>query len=156
MKTIEACHHLIFETAHWRVGHRRDSRYPGYLMVSSREQQPDLCHLTADALMELGPVLKRTEDLLRAAYNPFKVLFYKLEFSPGFSCHFHVAPVTQALLDEVAQHPRYDDDPDGNDVILFLSRVYCERELTQAESDIQTSAIANLISIHEAMAASST
>jgi diadenosine tetraphosphate (Ap4A) HIT family hydrolase len=140
--------HLIFETEHWLVGHRRDSRHPGYLMVSSREQQSDLCHLTSEALMELGSVLKRTEELLRAAYNPLKVLFYKLGFSPGFSCHFHVAPVTQALLDEVIRHPQYDNDPDGNDVILFLSRVYCERELTRVEADIQSLAVANLVSLH--------
>jgi diadenosine tetraphosphate (Ap4A) HIT family hydrolase len=126
--------HFIFETDHWVVSHRRDARYPGYLMVSSREPRSDLCDLSLDALEELGPVLKRTEDLLRSAYDPFKVVFYKLGFSAGFSCHFHVAPVTQDLLAEIARHPNYADDPDGNDVILFLSRVYCERELTEKES----------------------
>jgi diadenosine tetraphosphate (Ap4A) HIT family hydrolase len=125
--------HLIFETVHWVVSHRRDARYPGYLMVSSRDQKDDLCDLGVDTLTELGPVLRRTEVLLRKAYNPHKVVFYKLGFSPGFSCHFHVAPVTLELLTEVACHPDYVDDPDGNDVILFLSRVYCERELSEAE-----------------------
>lgn len=126
--------HLIFETDHWLVSHRRDARYPGYLMVSSREQHADLCKLSLHALQELGPVLKRTEELLHSAFAPFKVVFYKLGFSAGFSCHFHVAPVTQDLLAEITGHPDYADDPDGNDVILFLSRVYCERELSGEES----------------------
>ncbi|HEX7814581.1 hypothetical protein [Dyella sp.] len=129
--------HLIFQTPHWRISHRRDSRYAGYLMVSSRTRQPELHELPDPALAELGPVLKTAERLLRRVYRPLKVVFYKLGFSKGFSCHFHVAPVTQALLEEVARHPQYDDDPDGNDVILFLSRVYCERELTPEEASRQ-------------------
>lgn len=131
MEAIEVSNHFILETRYWFVGHRRDARYPRYLMVSSREQQPDLCHLTSGALMELGcSVLKGTEELLHAAYKPFKALFYKLGFSPGFNCHFHVAPVTPALRYEVIQHFQYDNDPDDNDVILFASRIYCERGLT--------------------------
>lgn len=113
-------------------------------MVSSREDQSDLSDVSDATLLELGLVLKRTETLLRKAYSPFKVVFYKLGFSPGFSCHFHVAPVTSELIDEVARHPNYSDDPDGNDVILFLSRVYCERELSEVECVEQSATIAKL------------
>jgi diadenosine tetraphosphate (Ap4A) HIT family hydrolase len=142
---------LIFETDHWRVSHRNDARYPGYLMVSSREQHADLHALSLDALKELGPVLKRAESLLRSAYRPFKVVFYKLGFSAGFSCHFHVAPVTADLLAEIARHPDYADDPDGNDAILFLSRIYCERELTATESRDMENTVERLKQLHAIM-----
>ncbi|URX61222.1 hypothetical protein KR767_14175 [Luteibacter anthropi] len=133
--------HLIFRTQHWSVSHRRDARYPGYLMVSSNSQSADLSDLDGASLAELGGVLKHVELLLRRAYMPFKVVFYKLGFSPGFSCHFHAAPVTESLVAEVSQHPDYANDPDGNDVILFLSRVYCERELTADESRQQAEVV---------------
>lgn len=136
--------HGVFETPHWRVSHRRDARYPGYLMVSSCESVSELYELSADALAALGPVLKQTEVLLREAFSPRKVIFYKLGFSPGFSCHFHVAPITEQLLYEISGHPDYDDDPDGNDAILYLSRVYCERELTIDECADQRRAISDL------------
>jgi len=126
--------HGIFEAEHWLVSHRQDARYPGYLMVSSREQKSDLCELDAGALQELGFVLKSTEQLLHSLYAPCKVIFYKLGFSGGFSFHFHVAPVTPELLAEIMAHAEFTDEPDGNDAILFLSRIYCERPLTDDES----------------------
>lgn len=144
---MEGSQHLIFEAEHWLVSHRSDSRYPGYLMVSSREQQTELHALSYGALLELGFVLQRTEQLLRAAYHPLKVLFYKLGFSTGFHCHFHAVPVTAALLDEVARHPQYDDAPDGNDVILFVSRVYAERNLSSAELVAQAATVEHLRSV---------
>lgn len=144
MRTVNFASLLVFETDHWQVTHRRDARYPGYLMVSSREQHADLHELSTESLKELGIVLKRTEELLRAAYRPLKVLFYKLGFSPGHSCHFHVAPVSADLLAEIKAHPDYDDDPDGNDAILFLSRIYCERELTVTESQNMTVVVGKL------------
>ena len=124
----------IFAARHWQVTHRRDSRYSGYLMVSAREGKSELHELSPASLQELGAVLADAERLLRSAYAPQKVVFYKLGFSPGFAIHFHVAPVTAELLDEIRSHPGYADDPDGNDAILFLSRVYCERELDREES----------------------
>ncbi|KAF1006012.1 MAG: hypothetical protein GAK28_02920 [Luteibacter sp.] len=136
--------YVIFETRHWTVNHRRDAHYPGYLMVSSRAECGELHELDADALAELGSVLKRVEILLRNAYAPMKVVFYKLGFSPGFHCHFHAAPVTSALLAEVAAHPGYDDNPDGNDVILFLSRMYCERQLSPEEIEEQRRVMSQL------------
>ncbi|MBM3115736.1 HIT family protein [Jeongeupia naejangsanensis] len=126
--------YLIFETDHWLVSHRRDARHPGYLIVACRESKGELHELSIDALQELGLVLQKTEKLLRSFFAPCKVIFYKLGFSSGFSCHFHAAPVTQKLLSEIVAHCDYTNEPDGNDAILFLSRVYCERPLTEAES----------------------
>lgn len=126
--------HLIVATEHWDISHRRDARYPGYLIVAARAAAAELHQLPADALQALGPMLQRTERLLHRAYAPRKVIVYKLGFSPGLSVHFHVVPVSERLLAEVAAHPAYADDPDGNDVILFLSREYAERPLDDHET----------------------
>jgi len=124
----------IFETDHWMVSHRADARWPGYLMVSARVGSPDLFDLDDAALSELGGVLRDTELLLRRAFGPCRVIFAKLGFTPGFACHVHAIPVTAALLAEIASHPGYADEPDGNDALLFVSRVYCERGLDTRQS----------------------
>jgi diadenosine tetraphosphate (Ap4A) HIT family hydrolase len=140
--------HVIFETDHWVVSHRADSRWPGYLMVCARAARPDVCDLDAEALSELGRVLGDTERLLRRALSPHKVVFAKLGFTPGFACHFHAIPVTAALLAEIASHPDYADEPDGNDAMLFVSRVYCERALDTRQSRQLTATIGMLRACH--------
>jgi diadenosine tetraphosphate (Ap4A) HIT family hydrolase len=139
---------VIFETGHWVVFHRADSRWPGYLVVASRASQPDLSDLGDDALSALGGVLKDTETLLRRAISPHKVIFAKLGFSPGAACHFHAIPVTATLLAEIADPPGYAADPDGNDAMLFVSRVYCERVLDENESSRLTATVAMLRALH--------
>ncbi|KAA8998892.1 hypothetical protein FJU30_14485 [Affinibrenneria salicis] len=124
---------VIFATDYWQVNLRRDARYPGYLMISSRSAATEISQLDAAALSGLGGVMKRVEQLLLQFCRPDKVMFWKLGFSPGFSLHFHAAPVTPELLREIAAHPDYPAEPDGNDVILYLSRIYCERPLSASE-----------------------
>lgn len=131
----------VFRNSHWAVTHRRDARYDGYLIMSSVQVASDLSDLSDQALSSLGLVMKTLECLLVKAYSPYKVVFYKLGFSPGFNVHFHVAPVSRALLSEIARHPAYPDVPDGNDVILYLSRHYCERPLSAEETAKQRSAV---------------
>jgi len=70
---------------------------------------------------------------VRAVFSPLKVIIAKFGFSGGSDCHFHVAPVTAALLAEISAHRDYADEPDGNDAMLFLSRIYCERRLSLVE-----------------------
>lgn len=131
----------VFDTEHWLISHRRDARYPGYLMVSSKEQAAEMSEVSEAALSTLGLVLRDTERLLTKAYAPCKVAFYKLGFSRGFSVHFHVAPVTAQLIREISEHSAYSNEPDGNDTILFLSREYCERPLTEQELEAQASTV---------------
>jgi len=134
----------IFETEHWRVSHRRDARYGGYLMVSSIAAASDFISLSDSALASLGDALRQTEQLLFQAFEPVKVIVYKLGFSAGFNLHFHVVPVTHSLLAEIGKHPDYASEPDGNDTILFLSREYCERPLNAEESESQQKTVMNL------------
>lgn len=134
----------IFETEHWRVSHRRDARYAGYLMVSAIAPATDFAGLSEPALVGMGSVLRRAENLLVQAFDPFRVVVYKLGFSPGFNLHLHMVGVTRELLAEIAAHPGYADQPDGNDAILFLSREYCERPLNPLEQASQQQTVARL------------
>lgn len=136
--------HLIFDTPYWTVTHRRDSRYPGYLIISTRGEQRDLHELATTELQELGPVLREVEILLRRAYSPFKVIYGKAGFSPGFACHFHAIPVTDTLLAEIAAHPDYADEPDGSDAMLYVNRIHCERPLDPHETEAMTDTISAL------------
>lgn len=68
----------------------------------------------------------------------------KLGFFGGFSCHFHVVPATASLLQEIVAHPAYSNEPDGNDVMLFVSREYCERELTHCERNVMEQEVERL------------
>ncbi|WP_122259914.1 hypothetical protein [Pseudomonas syringae] len=131
----------VFSNAHWTVAHRQDSRYDGYLIISSEETAACLSDLSDEAMSSLDLVMKTSERLLAKVYSPYKVMFYKLGFSPGLNAHFHVAPVSKDLLAEISKHPGYSDNPDGNDALVFLSREYCERPLTAGETEKHLSAV---------------
>lgn len=125
----------IYETSYWIVSHRMDSRYPGYLIISSQEDETELNKLSHAALSELGTVLADTEKLLITEYLPCKVIISKLGFTKGFNCHFHIIPVSFDLLKDISNDPKYPDDPDGSDTMLYTSRKYCERPLTELEKE---------------------
>jgi diadenosine tetraphosphate (Ap4A) HIT family hydrolase len=124
----------IFKTDYWLICHRIDSRYPGYLMISAREDASKISELTKAALNEMGDILARTEKLLIKVYQPFKVITLKFGFSKGYSCHFHMIPISSSLLDEIKENPNYtSDEADGIDATLFINREYCEKLLTAEE-----------------------
>ena len=143
---------MVFKTEHWVVSHRKDSRYAGYLIISSKDEVNELHKLSNQTLSELGTVLEITEKLLILAYTPYKVAVAKLGFSSGFNCHFHIIPVTCSLLQEIREHQKYtDDEPDGIDAMLFICREYCEREITQEEQrsiDNTVKSLTNLFNAH--------
>lgn len=137
---------LIFKTNYWVVSHRSDSRYPGYLMVSSSEKADDIHQLSAESLLELGNVLRAAERLLISSYTPYKVIVAKLGFSKGYSCHFHVLPISSDLLRQVAEHPNYtNDEPDGVDALFFVNREYCDKPLSKQQHEEMTRTIMTLV-----------
>lgn len=124
-------YYKITETNNWIVSHRQDSQYLGYLIVSSKDSATNISELHCASLMELGKVLSEVEKLLLEVYSPIKVIVAKLGFSKGFPCHFHIIPVFNNLLREIVVHKNYTNSaPDGNDVLLFVSREYCEQPLS--------------------------
>ena len=135
----------IFEMKHWLISHRMDSRYPGFLIVSLRDEVSELTSLSHEALTELGPALYQAEKLLNFVYNPYKIIIGKYGFNKGFSLHFHVLPVTENLLEEIKVHPSYTKDKiDGLDVINFVCREYCEKPLNDQQIDVMMVTISML------------
>ncbi|MDG9666801.1 hypothetical protein ONV78_03560 [Hahella sp. CR1] len=128
--------YIVLEAQHWVVNHRMGATYPGYLMAASRYDVTDLSELETDALSELGIVLARMERTLKQIYQPYKVLISKLGFSPGFNCHFHIVPVHAWVLREIERHPDYANEPDGNDVMLYVNRVYGENQCPEAAARV--------------------
>lgn len=136
--------YVIAERQHWLINHRIGSTYSGYLMVASKQNVDEVRKLCADALREMGEVLAEVEHALHAAYKPYKVIFSKLGFTPGFNCHFHMAPVYYWVLEEIKSHPNYSNEPDGNDAMLYINREYCENQYPERSAQIASQAIAAL------------
>ncbi|WP_394250500.1 HIT family protein [Vibrio profundi] len=118
---------VVFENEYWVVNHRMNTTYPGYLMVASKSESTELLDLCDKSLASLGLVLAKVEGLLQTTFSPQKVIFSKLGFSKGFNCHFHAVPVSEKVIEEICRSSSYTfDEPDGNDVMLFINREYCE------------------------------
>ncbi|EIZ0685683.1 hypothetical protein MNO16_000004 [Vibrio parahaemolyticus] len=121
--------YLVFENEYWVVNHRMNSTYAGYLMVASKSESTELSDLCQKSLASLGLVLAEVEGLLQRTFSPQKVIFSKLGFSKGFNCHFHAVPVSENVIKEICQNSNFTfDKPDGNDVMLFINREYCENQ----------------------------
>jgi diadenosine tetraphosphate (Ap4A) HIT family hydrolase len=132
---------IIFQTDHWIASHRSDSRYLGYLMLSSVQKAAEISFLDAMALADLGRILKIMEKLLLSTYTPHKVIMSKLGFTSGFNVHFHVVPISLDLLQEL-KHTNA--EPDGIDAHLFICRKYCEKVLTVDQAALIKTEVAKL------------
>lgn len=142
----------IFNTNHWLISHRRNCIYPGYLMISSLEKVNDIHQLSVNALQEIGYVLRKTEELLMSAYTPYKVIIAKLGFSQGFSCHFHMLPISNNLLQKITAKSHTNstnNEPDGVDALLFINREYCEKKLTKQEDKFLLKTVKSLKEQHK-------
>jgi diadenosine tetraphosphate (Ap4A) HIT family hydrolase len=125
---------IIFQTKYWIVKHRSDSRYPGYLIVLSTEPVLNISDLSEEALIEMALVLAKAEKLLIEVYSPYRVISFKMGFAKGVNCHFNLIPATFALLEKIQEQKACTyEKPDGSDVVLYVCRKYCERELTNEE-----------------------
>ena len=113
-------------------------------MVSSTSQSINLSDLSANALAEMGGILAETERLLNDAYQPYRVIVSKLGFSSGFNCHFHVLPVHAWLMDEIIRHLKYSAEPDGNDVMLYVNREYCENQPIEKAQSVSSAEMERL------------
>lgn len=135
---------VIFELEYWQVTYRKDARLPGNLIVSAKSDHPNLSDLNIRGLEEMGKTLATVETLLNRCYNPYKVIFAKLGFSSGYGAHFHAVPISSELLNEIIDHPDYSNEPDGNDALLYVSREYAERNLTEHECNAQDEEVSRL------------
>lgn len=143
---------VIFETKHWRVDHRCDTIYPGYLMVSAKDPKAVfLSNLSTTAQSELGPLLARTSKLLRECFGALHVYDGRYGHSPGHSVHYHVIPVYDWTVSAYLRDGRYralqqfygpelssPEDFDGADMTLFIWRSFAEAGVEAPKIDSLT------------------
>ena len=114
-------------------------------MIASKQQASEVSELSLGALQEMGKVLSEVELAIKTVYKPYKVLMSKLGFSKGFNCHFHVVPVHEWVLNEIEEHPNYSYEPDGNDVMLYVNREYCENQCINKSMQVALKEVSNIV-----------
>ncbi len=136
---------VVFENEYWVVNHRMNTTYAGYLMVASKSEVTELSDLGSQSLASLGSVLAEVEGVLQRTFSPQKVVFSKLGFSTGFNCHFHAVPISENVINEVCQSSSYTfDEPDGNEVMLFINHEYCENQDPEKVKTVISESVARL------------
>lgn len=131
--------YIVYETAHWRVNHRVDTAYPGYLMAAPRDPRAgSLPDLGPDALSELGPLLAWISRVIETTLQPRHLYLGRFGHQSGHNLHFHIIPIYDWTIRLYHSDPRYrmlkqfyrdtdgDDSPDGADLTLFVWREFCE------------------------------
>lgn len=135
-------HLMVYETDHWIVNHRVNSKLPGYFMVGSKMDTNDLSMLPTGALTELGIHLAKLQGVLAERFSPLHVYVGRYGHSAGYSIHFHVIPVYDWVARAFRNDERYhilrefytdgvydagsDGDFDGAEMTLFIWREFCE------------------------------
>lgn len=128
----------IHETKHWLINHRIDSHLPGYLMFGSKDGRvADLSALDDAALAAFGPLLARTQRVLRATLAPQRIHITRYGHAPGYPVHFHLIPIygwvaarfQQAVRNSASGQctsAQSEGRTDGPALSLFVSRVFCD------------------------------
>lgn len=131
-------HFRIRETEAWLVNHRINSALPGYLMVGAKTFAGELDGVSGHALAELGPLLAKSETVLKTVLRAERVYIGRYGHTPGYPMHFHVIPIYAWVEDLFWKDARYRllqafaDGPeetttDGAEMTLFVWREFCER-----------------------------
>jgi len=118
----------IYESAHWSLKHRVDSKLPGYLILVSRAQEADsLGDLPPDALRELGPIQAKAVEVLEQKLSAVLAYVCRWGHQPGRAPHFHIIPLYRWVQDAYACHPAYGHpDPDGPMYSQFIAVEFIE------------------------------
>jgi diadenosine tetraphosphate (Ap4A) HIT family hydrolase len=127
---------IILETEHWLVSHRADSVLPGYLILGARQATDELHRLPEGALAELGVLLAKLQQALKAILDPEHLYIGRYGHSAGHSFHFHIIPICAWVKQRFFADPRYRmllslqhppvGDTDGAEVTLYVWREFCE------------------------------
>ncbi|MEM7463401.1 MAG: HIT family protein [Pseudomonadota bacterium] len=127
----------IHETEHWLINHRMDSTLPGYLVLGAKGSEKELTELPREALTSIGPLLAASQQALVKVLRPKRVYFGRFGHMPGFPFHFHIIPIfnwierlylkgAEYYLPNRTAEERAQEEPDGADLTLFVSRAFCE------------------------------
>lgn len=110
-RTVADSEWIAYENDWFVVEQCRRCLLPGYLVVRSRRHALSLGNLSADAALELGPLLQRVVRSVEAVLQAARV--YVAQFGEeGGDLHFHVFPRTERLTREYLL-----EFPGQNDVI---------------------------------------
>ncbi len=130
MKELE-----VFRTSHWVISHRSDSRYPGYLIASSKDKIDDFQKLTAEAMSDLKIALTKAERLVILVYGQSKAIIAKLGQHEKI-IHFHIVPISSILAKHIAHHPQYSTiTPEEKRILLYVNKEYCEIPLNEQQKE---------------------
>ena len=120
---------IVHETEHWVVNQRVGCPVAGYLIVGARAPDAaELPDLALGAQHEIGTLLARATEILRADLGAERVYVGRYGHEPGHTVHFHVMPVYPWIVSAFHADPRYsvEPDPDGANLTHFIWREYCE------------------------------
>lgn len=88
---------LIHETTHWLVDHCVGPLGVGTLIVRPKRHVVHVWELTGDEAEELGPLLRRTSEIVAELTDPDQVYVCLWSHGPGH-IHFVVQPVQRGVL----------------------------------------------------------
>jgi len=129
---------ILYETHYWRVNHRVDTGFPGYLMLAPKDPNATAIDaLPSEGISELGRVLAKTLRVLDEALHPERTYVNRYNHTPGFNIHFHIIPLYTWVKDLFLRdmryqtlrqfyNPQFGTDPDGHDLTLYIVREFCE------------------------------
>ncbi|AZS50367.1 HIT family protein [Entomomonas moraniae] len=131
---------IVFNSKHWVVNHRKDSKLSGYLIMQPICSSANCNSLSIEALKEMGSIIARTEGIIKKICNPQYLYISKYGHTPDTPFHFHFIPVYQWVIDLFWSDERYRElskfgDPslshltDGAELTFFIWREFCEKEL---------------------------
>lgn len=147
---------IIYQTKHWLVNHRVNTKLPGYLMLSSKSKVSSLAAISNEALAELGVLQANIEKALTQILQPNYIYISRYGHMAGLSLHFHVIPVSQWVEDLFWQDQRYrslqqfgsntpETNTDGAELTLYIWREFCESEIAPTIQGVTITEIIELL-----------
>lgn len=93
---------LLHQTDHWIVNHVVGSMNLGTLVLSPRDHVTAIADLTAEAASELGPLLRRTAQVVESILEPEQTYVSSWAHGDHGRKHLHIVvqPVTSATVAE--------------------------------------------------------
>lgn len=119
---------IIYETDHWLLEHRKNSKLPGYLILATKDiSAVSLSDLPLSALSELGSIEAKITRILESRFGARLVYICKWGFSAGNPPHFHIIPLYDWVEKAYANDPFWSKiEPDGPAHCAYITRAFIE------------------------------
>jgi diadenosine tetraphosphate (Ap4A) HIT family hydrolase len=138
---------IVFESHHWQINQRVDTRLPGYLMMAPRSANAvSFSTISPEALAEMGPLLAKVTRTIEEQVRPRHLYVSRYGHMSGNNLHFHIIPVYDWLIKAFQSDARYRvlrqfDTPgiynsgqdlgfDGAEMTVFIWREFTEGRAT--------------------------